>query len=248
MVNNEGASQWDEAFAQAVRRVREQNGMTQAWLASEMSDRGFEFHQATVYKVEMSKRRVSIGEAKAIAEVLGFASLDQFLDSESDSFAAINGRLMTASDEFVRSIVKTDRAALETLRTHQVMLRAIAAYDEKGFTITSGGTNYTAREHYAAAASFSLHEDFVAKLRTVEWPILSKMPWLTKGEVRLDGGDSPHRVDVTMNSEDYGFDRIDAGKLDAENWRMNGEMTDEAIRWFTRTFADTSAQDRLLLR
>lgn len=241
MVSNEGISQWDEAFAHAVRGAREASGKSQAWLASEMASRGFEFHQATVYKVETGKRRVSIGEAKAIAQVLGFGSLDHFLAGESNSFSVINGRLRSASDAFIRSIVTTDQAALDTLRAQQAMLDAIADFDTKGFTITmAGGKRYSAREHYAAAAEFKLHQDFVVKLRTKDWPVLQKMPWLTKGQVLLDGEENPHHISrIALDAADYGFDRIDAEKLDAESWRLNHEMTDEAIeRAFGRLSAD----------
>ena len=61
---------WDEYFASNLRRTREAMGLTQSDMAERMRDRGFPFHQATIYKIEKGDRKVSIGEAMAIAWLL----------------------------------------------------------------------------------------------------------------------------------------------------------------------------------
>jgi transcriptional regulator with XRE-family HTH domain len=45
--------------------------MTQEDLAARMSERGFPFHQATIYKIEGGTRKVSIAEATALASIVG---------------------------------------------------------------------------------------------------------------------------------------------------------------------------------
>lgn len=61
----------DEAFGKNVREARVERGLTQEAVARQMQSRDFDFHQATVYKVESGRRSVSVGEAFALAEILG---------------------------------------------------------------------------------------------------------------------------------------------------------------------------------
>jgi DNA-binding transcriptional MerR regulator len=61
----------DELFAIQVRETRERLKMSQGELARQMSARGFPYYQQTVRRIEDSQRKVSVGEAKALAEILG---------------------------------------------------------------------------------------------------------------------------------------------------------------------------------
>lgn len=61
----------DDFIGASVKRWRLLSGLTQEAVTAEMVKRGFEFHQSTLYKIESGKRRVLIGEAVALAEVLG---------------------------------------------------------------------------------------------------------------------------------------------------------------------------------
>lgn len=60
----------DEAFGANLRYYREASGWSQVELAQRMRDRGFPFHQATIYKLEDSKRQPKLNEAVALSEVL----------------------------------------------------------------------------------------------------------------------------------------------------------------------------------
>lgn len=62
----------ERAFAEKIRLHREQKTMTQEELAHEVSLRGFDFKQQTIYKIESGNRRVTVGEAAAIADALGY--------------------------------------------------------------------------------------------------------------------------------------------------------------------------------
>lgn len=79
----------DEAIASHVLSARERAGMSQAELAREMANRGHDFRQQTIYKVETGKRRVTIGEAVDLAASLGI-DLDRLI--AGDSFA-ISGEI-----------------------------------------------------------------------------------------------------------------------------------------------------------
>jgi DNA-binding transcriptional MerR regulator len=61
----------DQLFAIQVRETRERMRLSQGELARQMSARGFPYYQQTVRRVEDSQRKVSVGEAKALAEILG---------------------------------------------------------------------------------------------------------------------------------------------------------------------------------
>jgi hypothetical protein len=61
-----------------IRDLRESRRMTQAELAAEMKRRGFPWYQATVYTVESGRRETLFSEARAIAEIFGFVSVDAF--------------------------------------------------------------------------------------------------------------------------------------------------------------------------
>jgi len=61
----------DEQFAIQVRQTRERLKLSQGELARQMSARGFSYYQQTVRRIEDSQRKVSVGEAKALAEILG---------------------------------------------------------------------------------------------------------------------------------------------------------------------------------
>jgi len=53
-----------------------------------MSARGFKWHQATVYKIENGSRQVHIGEAAAVAAVLG-VPLDRMVSETPARIARI---------------------------------------------------------------------------------------------------------------------------------------------------------------
>ena len=61
----------DRKFAEGFREARIARGLTQDQVTTHMSERGFDFYQATVYKIENHKRRVTIAEALALAEIVG---------------------------------------------------------------------------------------------------------------------------------------------------------------------------------
>lgn len=68
-----GGPETDEArFAENMRRRREVNGWSQGELARRMREAGWDaFHQTTISRVENGERPVRLGEARAIAQVLG---------------------------------------------------------------------------------------------------------------------------------------------------------------------------------
>lgn len=60
----------DQNFGRNVRAYREAAQVSQEELARRMTERGYGFSQATVWKIEQNKRDVRIGEAVALADAL----------------------------------------------------------------------------------------------------------------------------------------------------------------------------------
>lgn len=60
----------DERFAENFRKRRELLRLSQTDVAEKMTERGFAFHQQTVAKIERGTRRVGIGEATELANIL----------------------------------------------------------------------------------------------------------------------------------------------------------------------------------
>jgi transcriptional regulator with XRE-family HTH domain len=67
----------NERLGVNVRTLREQKHMSQAELARQMTERGWPWHQSTVYRVESGRQTVSFAEALELAAILQ-TSLDRF--------------------------------------------------------------------------------------------------------------------------------------------------------------------------
>jgi len=69
--NSRAAPSAESVFAQNLKALRDDRKLSQEALAERMAERGFKWHQATVYKVEQGGRQIQLGEARAVAEILG---------------------------------------------------------------------------------------------------------------------------------------------------------------------------------
>lgn len=61
----------DELVAWNVRQRRQELGMSQADLAQKMAALGWKYYPQTVHRVESGQRKVTIGEAEALARIFG---------------------------------------------------------------------------------------------------------------------------------------------------------------------------------
>jgi transcriptional regulator with XRE-family HTH domain len=60
----------DERFATNIREERGRQKLSQGELARRMAERGFPYYQQTIRRIEEGRRKVSVGEAKALADIL----------------------------------------------------------------------------------------------------------------------------------------------------------------------------------
>jgi transcriptional regulator with XRE-family HTH domain len=88
----------EKTFAEQMKRCREAKGMSQADLAKALTKRGLSYHQQTVLKVERGIRRVRLGEACTIADVLGV------------SLASLAGFGLVSSADLLGRIAELERA------------------------------------------------------------------------------------------------------------------------------------------
>jgi transcriptional regulator with XRE-family HTH domain len=78
----------DDMFAVNIHQTRERKKLSQGELARRMAERGFPFYQQTIRRIEEARRKVSVGEAKALAEILD-TTVDQLTASVPEADAAL---------------------------------------------------------------------------------------------------------------------------------------------------------------
>jgi transcriptional regulator with XRE-family HTH domain len=81
----------DQKIAANLRAYRESHGLSQDELAQRMTDRGFGFSQATIWKIESGQRPVKASELAAFADALGIISVSFLL--EEPAMASHDARL-----------------------------------------------------------------------------------------------------------------------------------------------------------
>ena len=77
----------EQHLPENLRVLRERKGMSQASLAQAMSERGWPWHQQTVYKIENGKQGVGFGEAADLAGIFGVTT-DRFTWTGPETLAA----------------------------------------------------------------------------------------------------------------------------------------------------------------
>jgi transcriptional regulator with XRE-family HTH domain len=118
----------DERFAANIREERGRRKLSQGELARRMAERGFPYYQQTVRRIEEGRRKVSVGEATALAEILGTtmdrltwpgraasagALLDMTIARGQNGWEAIaegTGELLWAQYQLEVSIAEAERA------------------------------------------------------------------------------------------------------------------------------------------
>lgn len=61
----------ERQFGATLRKVRREREISQASMAGQMAERGWPWHQSTIYRVESGRQALRIGEVLSLAELLG---------------------------------------------------------------------------------------------------------------------------------------------------------------------------------
>ena len=112
-----------------MRDRRERLGVSQDVLAQRMAMRGYKWRQATVYAIERGDRRVQLGEAVAVADVLG-VPLATLTHEQRRSRA--HSRLLDAGNRVERAVADAV-AAIRELAAARLSLEATVARSREYF-------------------------------------------------------------------------------------------------------------------
>jgi len=116
----------ESVFAQNLKALRDDRKLSQEALAERMAERGFKWHQATVYKVEQGGRQIQLGEARTVAEILGIP-LDAMTEGTENIVAL--GHLR----DDIHELERVSARFLHIYRLYEeVRLRLLAKLDEDG--------------------------------------------------------------------------------------------------------------------
>jgi transcriptional regulator with XRE-family HTH domain len=110
----------DGAFAQCLRAAREAARLTQQQVADKMSGRGYPMRQNTISTIEGGSRLVWLGEAVALADIVG-VSLTELLAAPGDTdlqkaVAAVSGaerNVRRRQDEVAKASAVAEQAQAE---------------------------------------------------------------------------------------------------------------------------------------
>lgn len=136
-----GEADPDAVLARRLRALREIAELTQRQLADQMTGAGYQMHQTTIAKIEAGQRPVIVGEAVALARIIGVGVADLLSepvegDGElADALAELGSRERGVHEMEARAAraavdaqdaqtaLDGARAQLEAARWHVDMLR-----------------------------------------------------------------------------------------------------------------------------
>lgn len=82
-------------FLDALRRLVEDGDLSQQGIADKMVERGHRFHQSTIYKILRGDRKVTLGEAIDLADVLGVPLSEMTVPKHEEYIQAAFRRALT---------------------------------------------------------------------------------------------------------------------------------------------------------
>lgn len=119
----------DEWVAWNIRMHRESHGWSQADLAQRMATLGWKYHPQTVHRIESGQRKVTIGEAEALARIFS-TTVDALTwpDMVTQTSAWL-GLFITRADAAFEQIVTQTR---DLLFDREHLERALAEIGQRG--------------------------------------------------------------------------------------------------------------------
>ncbi|MFZ4894661.1 helix-turn-helix transcriptional regulator [Plantibacter sp. Mn2098] len=146
----------DAAFAHAIREARLRAQRSQEDLADDMRARSFDFAQQTIYKIESGKRKVSIGEAVALSDILG-VPLDLMVERNPGSIAGRRLYLEAHAGEILTGLVELAEDTRELRNDLEQFRQEVKEFDEiVGHDLqTWWGTSSTAYSMFHPLLSFA---------------------------------------------------------------------------------------------
>jgi transcriptional regulator with XRE-family HTH domain len=152
----------DHNVATNVRAFRERNGLSQEELAQRMSERGFGFSQATIWKIESGQRPVKISEAVALSEAL---ELPRWLDLAEEPQVSRHYADLTLANRLThQAYAALKEAAAAYLRAQIDLSFVVRTAQDAGVAVHEGHMSWLdvpAEKVIIEARVESAHEDDV---------------------------------------------------------------------------------------
>jgi hypothetical protein len=117
-----------------------------------MRERAFEFHQATIYKIENGKRKVSIAEGLALSELVR-VPLETLVARDPSSVSVLRHTVRSLAEELAYMLVMLDENA-EELERHQTHLRDAARRLDDVLDADATSNEMTAAQQYGQLIDF----------------------------------------------------------------------------------------------
>jgi transcriptional regulator with XRE-family HTH domain len=125
-----GIADPDRVLPGQLRALREAAGYTQRLIADQMTLAGYKMHQTTVAKIEAGERPVTVGEAAALAHIVGASLADLITPPDTDTPAKLAEALAQRSRLQREARECRATAAVATQRLHEVQ-RALADAEKR---------------------------------------------------------------------------------------------------------------------
>lgn len=130
-----GEADPDAVLARRVRKLREAAQVTQKQLAAKMTGSGHQMYQTTIAKIEAGERPVIIGEAVALALVLGVSLAELVTDPAAQGREHLE---LTEARMKVRTLEIELGERARALREDRILLRDTAARLDAAMTELAG--------------------------------------------------------------------------------------------------------------
>lgn len=151
----------DSVFGARLRQAREASKLTQDSLAESMQNRGFDFTQATIYKIESGKRKVSVGEALALAAIVN-SDISALTAAADQDLAVKRQNMRFVARELVSLVMSADTISDDIGGTLSGLQLEIDEFESKfgeSGTLDFNGTEARPRDYFLPLiAAAGLHE------------------------------------------------------------------------------------------
>lgn len=161
-VREGGFTSIDQNIAANVRTYREAGSLSQEELAQRMTDRGFGFTQATIWKIESGQRPVKASELVALADALGGVQVTPTALTFEPDDATHRARTEQAHHKAGAAYHVLKEAAAGYLEAQLELLFAVHEAGEAGVAVTelhSAWLDVPAEEAVIEARIDSEHEE-----------------------------------------------------------------------------------------
>ncbi|MET9632174.1 helix-turn-helix transcriptional regulator [Lentzea sp. NPDC006480] len=122
----------EQHVATNVREFRERADMSQEELARRMSERGFGFSQATIWKIENGQRTVKISEAVVLSEIFNLLWMDL---TRAPQVSRRQAAVAQAHRNAYQAFGALKEAAAEFLETQLSLSLAVREAQDDGLTV-----------------------------------------------------------------------------------------------------------------